>query len=74
MARELFIGGAWVPAARGATDTVVDPATGEVIEEVASADAADVDDAVAAAAEAFPEWAGLTPRARSEGGSTEVKS
>ena len=66
MARELFIGGAWVPAAGGATDTVVDPATGGVIEEVASADAADVDDAVAAAAEAFPEWAGLTPRARSE--------
>ncbi len=56
MARENFIGGAWVPARSGATDAVLDPATGEPLDEVASSDAADVDDAVAAAADAFDAW------------------
>ena len=66
MARENFIGGAWVPARSGATDQVVEPATGEQLDEVASSDAADVDAAVAAAAAAFAEWAATTPRERCE--------
>ncbi len=66
MARENFIGGAWVPARSGKTDAVVAPATGAELEAVASSDAADVDAAVAAAADAFPDWAASTPRARSE--------
>ncbi len=66
MTQENFIGGRAVAAASGATDKVVNPATGEVIDEVASSDAADVDAAVAAAKAAFPGWAGATPRARSE--------
>jgi aminobutyraldehyde dehydrogenase len=66
MAHENFIGGAWKPAATGATDEVLDPATGGVITEVPSSDADDVDAAVAAAAEAFTTWGRTTPRERSE--------
>jgi 1-pyrroline dehydrogenase len=66
MAKQNYIGGKWVDAKSGATDKVVNPATGEVLDEVASSDAADVDGAVAAAAAAFDEWARTTPRARSE--------
>jgi len=53
-------------ARSGRTDDVVDPATGEVIAAVASAEAADVDDAVAAAARAFGAWSRTTPRERAE--------
>lgn len=61
-----YIAGEWIPAASGATDDVVAPATGEVLASVPSSDAADVDAAVEAAAAAFGEWRALTPRARSE--------
>jgi 1-pyrroline dehydrogenase len=61
-----FIGGAFRPARSGATDTVLDPATGEALGTAPASDAADVDEAVAAAAGAFEAWAALTPRARSE--------
>jgi 1-pyrroline dehydrogenase len=66
MARDNFIGGAWRPARSGATDEVIEPATGARLDEVASSDAADVDDAVAAAKVAFPAWADTTPRQRFE--------
>jgi 1-pyrroline dehydrogenase len=66
MAKQNYIGGRWRDAKSGATDKVVNPATGEVLDEVASSDAPDVDRAVAAAAAAFDEWARTTPRARSE--------
>src|SRR3954452_15160005 len=66
MPNENFIGGKWVPAKRGRTDRVLAPATGEVLAEVPSSDAADVDDAVAAAAGAFEEWSNTTPRQRYE--------
>ncbi|MBL8774407.1 MAG: gamma-aminobutyraldehyde dehydrogenase [Acidimicrobiales bacterium] len=57
-----FIGGEWVPAQSGATDAVLDPATGLSLAEVASSDKADVDAAVAAAAAAFAgEWGQSTP-------------
>ena len=65
MARDNFIGGAWKPARSGATDPVLEPATGQ-LDEVASSDAADVDDAVAAAEAAFREWSHTTPRQRFE--------
>lgn len=60
------IGGAFVPARDGATDDVLDPATGAVLGTAPASSAADVDAAVAAAADAFDTWAALTPRARSE--------
>jgi 1-pyrroline dehydrogenase len=66
MAKHNFIGGAWKSAHSGATDAVLDPATGGQLDEVASSDAADVDDAVAAAAAAFGAWSQTTPRQRFE--------
>ena len=59
-----FIGGRWQESRGGGTDPVLDPATGEVIAEVASSNAADVDSAVAAAAEAFAGWAATAPGQR----------
>jgi malonate-semialdehyde dehydrogenase (acetylating) / methylmalonate-semialdehyde dehydrogenase len=50
-----FIGGKRVPAT-GRSARVFNPATGEVSARVALADAATVDAAVAAAADAFPAW------------------
>jgi 1-pyrroline dehydrogenase len=61
-----FIGGEWREGADGGVDEVLDPATGEVIAEVASSSAADVDRAVAAAAGAFPGWASTPPGERAE--------
>jgi 1-pyrroline dehydrogenase len=61
-----FINGAWSAARDGATDVVLNPATGEALGEVPASSASDVDDAVHAAGAAFPGWAALTPRARSE--------
>jgi 1-pyrroline dehydrogenase len=66
MPNQNFIAGEWVPARSGATDDVVNPATGAVIAAVPASDAGDVDAAVAAAKEAFPGWRAQTPRARSE--------
>lgn len=66
MSHENFIGGTFRPAKSGATDPVVNPATGEVIAEVPSSNGEDVDEAVDSAAEAFAEWGSTTPRARSE--------
>ena len=63
---KLFIGGEWVDAASGKTFDTVNPATGEVLTQVAEGDAADVDRAVAAARRAFDEgkWSGMDARKR----------
>ncbi|HUV11436.1 MAG TPA: gamma-aminobutyraldehyde dehydrogenase [Acidimicrobiia bacterium] len=66
MPHQNYIGGAWKDAASGATDSVLNPATGETLAEVPSSDGADVDAAVDAAKAAFAEWSQTTPRARSE--------
>ncbi|UMP05215.1 aldehyde dehydrogenase [Amycolatopsis sp. EV170708-02-1] len=62
MATRLFIDGQWTAAGGGSLPTY-DPATGQVIEEVGTASAADVDAAVGAARKALndPAWAGLPP-------------
>jgi betaine-aldehyde dehydrogenase len=63
---ENFIDGEFVAAAEGATDPVVNPATGEEIAQVASSTQADVDRAVAAARAAFDAgWSTATPGERS---------
>src|SRR5262245_26446832 len=49
----LFIGGKWQDSVSGKTFETVNPATGEVICNVAEGDRADVDLAVAAARKAF---------------------
>ncbi|HEX8072444.1 MAG TPA: aldehyde dehydrogenase family protein [Pyrinomonadaceae bacterium] len=62
---QLFIGGEWVDAASGKTFISTNPATGEPLAEVAEADAADVDKAVAAARKAFEgKWARTSARDR----------
>jgi 1-pyrroline dehydrogenase len=61
-----YIGGEFRAARSGAVDEVLDPATGEVIAEVASSDAADAADAVEAASAAFESWRKTTPRERFE--------
>ena len=60
----LHIGGTERPAADGATAPVENPATGEVFAEVAVGTAADVDDAVATAREAFLDWRATPPEER----------
>jgi betaine-aldehyde dehydrogenase len=61
-----FIGGEFVAAAEGATDAVLNPATGEEIAQVASSTQADVDRAVKAARAAFDAgWSTATPSERS---------
>ena len=65
MRKQLFIDGAWRDASGGKTIEVVNPATEEVIAEVASAEQTDVDAAVAAARAAFDgPWAKLSARER----------
>ncbi|GBC84291.1 Aldehyde dehydrogenase PuuC [bacterium HR11] len=63
----LFIGGEFCESLSGRTFPTVNPATEEVITEVALADEADVDRAVRAARQAFEEgpWSRMTPYERS---------
>ncbi|MGD9571323.1 MAG: aldehyde dehydrogenase family protein [Thermoleophilia bacterium] len=63
--RELLIDGRWREAASGRTFETVDPATGEVLAEVAEGGAADVDLAVQAARRALDgPWGRMTPSER----------
>jgi len=62
----LFIDGAFVEADKGGRFTTINPATGEVLAEVAEGSATDIDRAVAAATRAFREWSRLAPRKRME--------
>src|SRR5262252_10921570 len=65
MRKQLFINNEWRDAAGGATIEVVNPATEEVIAEVASAEKADLDAAVAAARAALDgPWGRLSARER----------
>ena len=62
---QLFIDGQWVDAESGKTFTTPNPSTGEPLAEVAEADAADIDKAVAAARRAFEgKWSSMSARDR----------
>jgi acyl-CoA reductase-like NAD-dependent aldehyde dehydrogenase len=62
---QLFIDGKWVDAESGKTFETPNPATGETLAEVAEADKADVDKAVAAARRAFEgKWGKMSARDR----------
>jgi aldehyde dehydrogenase (NAD+) len=63
---ECFIGGRWVPAAQGKTFPTINPATEEVIAEVAEGTAEEVDRAVRAARAAFEDgpWPRFSARQR----------
>jgi succinate-semialdehyde dehydrogenase/glutarate-semialdehyde dehydrogenase len=63
---DLYIAGQWRSASGGATLAVEDPATAEVLVEVADAQVGDALDALAAAAEKQAEWAAHPPRERGE--------
>lgn len=60
---KLFIGGAWVNGAGGRIP-VENPATGDVVGEIAASTVDEVNSAVAAARAAFRPWADLPPRLR----------
>ncbi len=62
MKSELFINGAWVAAQSGGMIDVIDPASEQVVHQIASAEAADIDAAVKAAKSAFDAgtWSGMT--------------
>jgi phenylacetaldehyde dehydrogenase len=65
--KRLLIDGDWVEAANGRTFQTIDPATEEVLAEIAHGEAEDVDRAVRAARKAFEygsEWRRMTPSAR----------
>jgi aldehyde dehydrogenase (NAD+) len=64
-AKRLLIGGEWLPAISGKTFESRNPATGELIAEVAEGGAADIDRAVAAARRAFDgTWRKVRPGER----------
>lgn len=64
---QLWIGNEWIAAADGGTFATVNPASHEVITEVSSGQATDVDRAVDAARAALknPEWRDMNPHKRS---------
>src|SRR6266542_383097 len=66
VAKDLFIGGEWRPAASGKTFAVEDPATGESLCEVADGDGTDALAALDSAVNAQEAWAARPPRERGE--------
>ena len=63
--KRLFIGGKWLEAASGKSFATHNPATGELLANVAEGDAEDIDRAVAAAREAFNgPWSKFKPGQR----------
>jgi succinate-semialdehyde dehydrogenase/glutarate-semialdehyde dehydrogenase len=57
----LMIDGAWTKGANGRTIPVINPATEEVIGQVAHAETADLDRALAAAEKGFRQWKKVSP-------------
>ena len=62
----LYIDGQWCEAASGKTIDVVNPATEEVVCQVASCGRSETERAIAAASKAFPAWSATTPYEREE--------
>ncbi len=63
---DLLIGGEWTGGRGGGRLPVIDPATEDVLVEVADGTAQDALDAVAAAHQALPQWSATPPRQRAE--------
>jgi succinate-semialdehyde dehydrogenase/glutarate-semialdehyde dehydrogenase len=61
---DAFIGGEWVPARDGRRFPVENPATGEVIAEVADLGAGETNRAIGAAAQAFQAWKATSAQER----------
>lgn len=64
--KRLLIGGEWVDSSAKTRLSVIDPATGETVTDIAAADAQDVDRAVDVARTALedPSWSAMRPAAR----------
>ncbi|HEY8479750.1 MAG TPA: aldehyde dehydrogenase family protein, partial [Spirillospora sp.] len=61
---KLFMNGSWQDSASGGTFSTRDPASGEILAEVAEATADDVERSVAASSRAFRSWSGTRPLER----------
>ena len=64
-----YINGEWVPAKSGKTRQIINPATGDLLAEVADSAVEDVREAIAAAKESFygpGEWRRMSASARSK--------
>ncbi|HRI60212.1 MAG TPA: NAD-dependent succinate-semialdehyde dehydrogenase [Saprospiraceae bacterium] len=64
--RDAFINGQWVVADSGKTFPVVNPASGEVLAQVADLEATETHSAIAAAEAALPRWRSKTATARAQ--------
>ncbi|WP_404287751.1 aldehyde dehydrogenase family protein [Glutamicibacter arilaitensis] len=65
MSADLFIGGSWTRGLAGELPNV-DPGNGETIGSVSMADTSQVEDALTAAAKAFPHWSAKLANSRGE--------
>ncbi|TSD45154.1 aldehyde dehydrogenase family protein [Rhodococcus sp. KBS0724] len=63
---KIYVDGSWIESAGSGRIDVLNPATEEVIAQVAEGTADDVDVAAVAARKAFPEWSALTGAERAE--------
>ena len=63
---QIYINGQWQDAKANEFSEVINPATEEVIAKVAKSNHEDVDDAVAAAKKAFPQWNTTSVEERAE--------
>ena len=63
---KIYVDGSWIESAGSGRIDVLNPATEEVIAQVAEGTADDVDAAAVAARKAFPEWSALTGAQRAE--------
>src|SRR2546425_12564128 len=59
-----YIGGQWRDSTTGATMAITDPGRGDVVGTASFGTAADAEEALAAAAEAFPAWSRTLPHER----------
>src|SRR5947209_9777619 len=64
--KRMYIDGKWIPAANGRTLGVINPATEEVIEEIAYGGRAEARQALEAAQKALPGWMKQTPYERAK--------
>ncbi len=62
--RQALINGEWRDGDHGATEAVTNPATGDVLAEVAQLSAAQTESAISAAADALVSWRALTGKQR----------
>jgi succinate-semialdehyde dehydrogenase/glutarate-semialdehyde dehydrogenase len=62
--RQCYVAGCWIDADSGATSTITNPATGEVLGQVPELGAAETRRAIEAAGAAMPLWRALTAQAR----------